>query len=48
MKEDVCMNSFQITRSEKVWEVLYASVMLEGEQREAVLRELLGETPPAA
>lgn len=35
-----------ISVSEKVWEVLYASVVLEGEEREAALRRLGVPTEP--
>lgn len=40
------MGFVDISMSEKVWEVLYASTMLTGEEREAALRRLNIPTDP--
>ena len=45
-KERMNMGFVDISMSEKVWEVLYASTMLTGEEREAALRRLNIPTDP--
>ncbi len=40
------MGFVDISMSEKVWEVLYASTMLTGEERETALRRLNIPTDP--
>ena len=40
------MNFAAISASEKFWEVIYASVMLEGEEREQALARLQIPTTP--
>lgn len=40
------MGCVEISTSNKVWEVLYASVFLQGEEREKALRRL--QVPPVA
>ena len=37
-----------ISNSEKFWEVIYASIMLEGEEREEALKRLQVPANPAA
>lgn len=41
------MGCVEISNNDRVWEILYASVFLEGEEREAVLRRW-GVTLPTA
>ena len=45
-KENVIMGFVDISMSEKVWEVLYASTMLSGQEREEALRKLNIPTDP--
>ena len=42
------MKYASISSSEKFWEVIYASIMLEGEEREEALRRLQVPANPAA
>lgn len=42
------MNFAAISASEKFWEVIYASVMLEGEEREQALARLQVPANPSA
>ena len=42
------MNFAAISQSEKFWEVIYASVILEGEEREEALRRLQVPANPSA
>ncbi len=42
------MGFVDISKNEKFWEVIYASIMLEGEEREEALRKLQVEQPSAA
>lgn len=47
-KEELSMKYNAISNSEKFWEVIYASIMLEGEEREEALRRLQVPANPAA
>ena len=42
------MNFAAISASEKFWEIIYASVMLEGEEREEALKRLQVPANPSA
>ncbi len=42
------MGFVDISMNDKVWEVLYASVMLQGEEREEALRRLQVADPSSA
>ena len=42
------MNFAAISASEKFWEIIYASVMLEGEEREQALNRLQVPANPSA
>ena len=47
-KEETNMKYNAISSSEKFWEVIYASIMLEGEEREEALKRLQVPANPAA
>ena len=47
-KEETSMKYNAISSSEKFWEVIYASIMLEGEEREEALKRLQVPANPAA
>lgn len=42
------MKFASISQSEKFWEVIYASIMLEGEEREEALRRLQVPANPSS
>ena len=42
------MNFAAISASEKFWEIIYASVMLEGEERDEALKRLQVPANPSA
>ena len=47
-KEELSMKYNAISNSEKFWEIIYASVMLEGKEREEALQRLQVPANPAA